>query len=245
MHTTYENRTRAAAKLRGRPPCPIHLALQTLGDRWSLLIIRDMVFDDRRTFGELLAGNPEGIASNILASRLKRLESFGLIGRFAHPVDKRKNILRLSPAAIELVPVLVELGAWGTMHLHADPARSARVMTLLYEGPRFIKAFMHDLAATHSRSRPPFASYRRLAPQTGGPIAQALTAAHAAAMASLAGTAGRPRTGSCAVPRRTSTSGHARAGTSRHRPAGTGSRGSSATGPAGCHPGNPTGPPTP
>jgi DNA-binding HxlR family transcriptional regulator len=60
-----------------RSRCPIHAALQIFGDRWSLLIIRDILFDNRRTFGELFENSPEHIASNILTARLKRLESAG------------------------------------------------------------------------------------------------------------------------------------------------------------------------
>ena len=228
----------------GPPRCGISRALKLLGDRWSLLILRDMVFDNRRTFGELLEHNPEGIASNILDARLKRLEAVGLIWRVPHPVDGRKNILRLTMAAIDLVPTLVELGNWAALYMQPNPAADVRTIELKYGGPQFLQAFLRDLAQTHRHARPPWMSYRRLAPQTGGPIAQALTAAHEAAVATLVERAGRLRTDWSVALRQMWTSDRGPAGTSRHRPAGRGSRGSSGRGPAGCRPENPSGPPS-
>src|SRR5579885_1565888 len=68
-----------------RSGCPINLTLETLGDRWSLIVIRDLMFGDRRHFRQLLARSEEGIASNVLADRLRRLEAAGLVSRRDDP----------------------------------------------------------------------------------------------------------------------------------------------------------------
>ncbi len=85
-------------------------------DRWSLVVIRDMMFSDRRHFGTILKGTPEGIASNTLADRLKHLLEDGLVTRTADPNDKRKIIYSLTEPSIQLVPILIEMGAWERQH---------------------------------------------------------------------------------------------------------------------------------
>ena len=92
--------------------CPINLTLETLGDRWSLIVIRDIMFGNRRHFRELLQRSEEGIASIVLADRLKRLVEAGLLTRGDDPsISRRRSILRR--AAIALVPLLAHMGAWG------------------------------------------------------------------------------------------------------------------------------------
>ncbi|HEX5263440.1 MAG TPA: helix-turn-helix domain-containing protein, partial [Phenylobacterium sp.] len=73
-----------------RSGCPINLTLETLGDRWSLIVIRDLMFGNRRHFRELLMQSEEGIASNILAARLKQLQATGLVSRRDDPSHKQK-----------------------------------------------------------------------------------------------------------------------------------------------------------
>jgi DNA-binding HxlR family transcriptional regulator len=153
--------------------CPIAAALQVLGDRWSLTLVRDMMFDQRRTFGELLRHSHEGIASNILDARLKHLEAAEVIRRVPHPLDRRKNLFQLRPAGIDLLPVLSALGRWGATYVQAGPERYARILDLEHGGPQFMKAFMHELAAKHLRP-PRFQGYLKLAPQAG-PNALALS----------------------------------------------------------------------
>ncbi len=103
-----------------RSGCPINLTLEVLGDRWSLIIIRDIMFGNRRHFRELLQHSEEGIASNILADRLKRLMERGLLTRSDDPTHKQKAIYSLTEMAIELVPILAQMGAWGRRHLPAS-----------------------------------------------------------------------------------------------------------------------------
>ena len=93
-------------------------ALDIVGDRWCLLILRDLMFTEKRTYSELLLSE-EGIATNILAARLLRLEENGIIRKSAHPTDGRKSIYLLTEKGIGLLPVLIELNFWMAEH---DPA---------------------------------------------------------------------------------------------------------------------------
>jgi DNA-binding HxlR family transcriptional regulator len=89
------------------------------GDRWSLIVIRDLMFGNRRHFRELLTRSEERIASNILADRLTRLEKAGLVSRRDDPSHKQKVIYSLTEASIALVPLLAHMGGWGLRHTHA------------------------------------------------------------------------------------------------------------------------------
>ncbi len=104
-----------------RSQCPISFALDILGDRWTLLVIRDLVFAGKRHFRDFLA-SPEKIASNILASRLRSLEARGIVSRRPDPASARKVIYELTRKGIDLIPVLLELIRWGATH---DPRTGA------------------------------------------------------------------------------------------------------------------------
>lgn len=95
-----------------RSGCPINLSLEVFGDRWSLIILRDMIFGGRRHFRELLNHSMEGIASNILADRLKRLVELGMLTKADDPSHKQKAIYSLTEMSITLVPIMAQLGAW-------------------------------------------------------------------------------------------------------------------------------------
>lgn len=137
-----------------RSGCPINLALEVLGDRWSLVIIRDMMFGNRRHFRVLLRESMEGIASNILADRLKRLEAAGLISRADDPSHKQKTLYSLTEKAIQLVPLLVTMGAWGRKHLPVTPELSIRNRLLEEGGPEMWEQFMAELRVTHLGATP-------------------------------------------------------------------------------------------
>jgi DNA-binding HxlR family transcriptional regulator len=100
---------------RHRSDCPISYALDLVGDKWTLIVLRDLMFPRKRHFQELL-DSPEKIASNILASRLKLLENAGLITRTADPVHARRVIYAPTAKALDLLPVLLEMLLWGTKH---------------------------------------------------------------------------------------------------------------------------------
>ena len=111
--------TKASASRQRRSRCPISIALELLGDAWSLLIVRDLMFKDRRTYNDFLTGG-EGIASNILADRLRKLETAGVIEKRLDPGDGRRFVYRLSPKGMDLGPVLVELVIWSARHESTD-----------------------------------------------------------------------------------------------------------------------------
>lgn len=102
-----------------RSGCPISVALEAFGDPWSLLIVRDLMFKGRRTFNEFLSAE-EGIASNILADRLQRLEASGIVVKRRDPADARRIFYRLTDKGIELAPVLIELVVWSARHERTD-----------------------------------------------------------------------------------------------------------------------------
>ena len=101
--------------LRRRSGCPLNASVEMLGDRWSLLIIRDMMLRGFRTYKEFL-DSFEGIATNILADRLRSLEDHGIIAAAQDPSDRRKRIYRLTPKGIDLAPVLTEMVLWAAAH---------------------------------------------------------------------------------------------------------------------------------
>lgn len=132
-----------------RSGCPINLTLEMLGDRWSLVVIRDVMFGNRRHYRELLNQSDEGIASNILADRLKRLVASGLLSRRDDPSHKQKAIYSLTEPSIQLVPLLAQMGAWGRRHTPVSPELSIRAEILEEGGPPLWQAFMDELRHLH------------------------------------------------------------------------------------------------
>ena len=138
-----------------RSGCPINLTLETLGDRWSLIVIRDVMFGNRRHYRELLNQSEEGIASNILADRLKRLTEAGLLTRRDDPSHAQKAIYSLTEPAIQLVPLLAQMGAWGRRHRPVSEELSIRAELLEEGGPALWDTFMEELRAMHLGARKP------------------------------------------------------------------------------------------
>ena len=132
-----------------RSGCPINLTLETIGDRWSLIVIRDIMFGNRRHFRVLLNESEEGIASNILADRLKRLLEAGLLSKADDPSHKQKAIYSLTEKAIQLVPLLAHMGAWGRRHLPVTRELSVRAELLEEGGPKLWDEFMDELRVLH------------------------------------------------------------------------------------------------
>lgn len=133
----------------GRSGCPINLTLEILGDRWSLIVLRDMMFGNRRHFRELLSKSDEGIASNILADRLKRLVENGLISRRDDASHKQKGIYSLTEMGIALVPVFAAMGDWGRRFLPVTEEMSIRADLLAEGGPALWERFMAELRFLH------------------------------------------------------------------------------------------------
>jgi len=101
-----------------RSTCIIASALDLIGDKWSLLIIRDMLMDKKKTFKELLASD-EGFATNLLSSRLKLLESIGLITKRKLPENKKENIYLLTEKGMDLAPMILEIVVWSDKYVRA------------------------------------------------------------------------------------------------------------------------------
>ncbi|MCF7982100.1 MAG: helix-turn-helix transcriptional regulator [Pseudomonadales bacterium] len=95
-----------------RSSCPVNFSLELFGDKWSLLIVRDMLFRQLQNYGDFLS-SPERISTNILANRLKQLEGNGLIQKFPDPSDRKKYIYLLTEKGEDLLPVLLEMIRWG------------------------------------------------------------------------------------------------------------------------------------
>ncbi|MES2102611.1 MAG: helix-turn-helix domain-containing protein [Pseudomonadota bacterium] len=95
--------------------CPVNFALETFGDAWSLLIVRDIVFWGKRTYGEFLDSS-EGIATNVLATRLAHLEQRGVLSKGPHETDKRKDVYSLTEKGLGLIPILLEMSGWSAQY---------------------------------------------------------------------------------------------------------------------------------
>ena len=116
-----------------RSGCPLNASVEMLGDRWSLLVIRDMMLRGSKTFKEFLGGY-EGIATNVLADRLKKLEAYGIIRAEQYRKDGRKQIYRLTEKGIDLAPVLTEMVLWAAEHEETENPGLVRMMKKDREG---------------------------------------------------------------------------------------------------------------
>ncbi|MCT1551258.1 winged helix-turn-helix transcriptional regulator [Brevibacterium casei] len=130
-----------------RSGCAINAAVEVLGDAWSLIVLRDIVFGDRRHFRELLTQNNEGIASNILADRLRRLVAEGLLTRSDAPRGQRVTYT-LTEAGIQTVPVMVALGSWGMSHRETSPELTIRAR-ILADSPDLVADLIDELREVH------------------------------------------------------------------------------------------------
>jgi DNA-binding HxlR family transcriptional regulator len=98
-----------------RSNCPINFVLETFGDRWTLLIVRDLMFKGKHSFGEFLESG-EKISTNILADRLKRLEAHGIISKSVASTNRSKLIYEFTPKGRDLLPIMMEITAWSAKH---------------------------------------------------------------------------------------------------------------------------------
>ncbi len=131
-----------------RSGCAINVAVEVLGDPWAMLVLRDVMFGGRRHFRELLAGSEEGIASNVLSSRLKRLTAQGLLSRAEARRGQRASY-SLTEAGIQALPIMVALGNWGLAHRDGDRRLRVRAELLRDGGPEFLDELMDELREQH------------------------------------------------------------------------------------------------
>ncbi len=138
----------------GRSACPLNMSLELIGDRWTLLILRDMVFNDRRHFRELLANSKESIASNVLASRLQALTDAGIVTRESHDGHKQKIVYSLTDRGVELLPAMIQLGAWGARNTPAVASIGLWFEIASEAGPGVWQELMDELRARHRLHAP-------------------------------------------------------------------------------------------
>ena len=132
-----------------RSGCPINLSLEVIGDRWSLIVLRDIIFGGKRHFNDLVRRSEEGITPKTLTDRLARLEAAGLVTRSPDPEHKQRSIISLTEAGIALLPVLVALTNFGLEHLPVAPRFLGRSRAIRAGGDAFITAFTAELRAEH------------------------------------------------------------------------------------------------
>ena len=131
-----------------RSGCAINAAVEVMGDPWAMLVLRDIMFGNRRHFSQLMAGSEERIATNILASRLRQLVEAGLLSRDAARRGQR-SAYSLTEAGIQVLPVMVALGNWGLDHREGERRLRVRAELLRDGGPELVAAMMDELREVH------------------------------------------------------------------------------------------------
>ena len=127
-----------------RSECPISCSLDVWGDKWSLLIIRDLMFKKECTYGDFLKSD-EKIATNILASRLQTLEENGVIDKLNHPDSKAKVLYRLTQKGIDLLPIMIEINLWAEKYSSIPEDRKAILKEVKKDKEKFIKSWIKEL----------------------------------------------------------------------------------------------------
>jgi len=127
-----------------RSDCPISSSLDIWGDKWSLLIVRDLMFSKQCTYGDFLKSG-EKIATNILAARLQMLEENGIITKLDHPDSKAKVLYRLAQKGIDLLPLMVEINLWADKYCTLSAERKALLNEVKKDKDAFIKTRIKEL----------------------------------------------------------------------------------------------------
>lgn len=136
-------------KIGKRSDCPFSCSLDIWGDKWSLLIIRNLMFYNANTYGEFLKA-PEKIATNILADRLLSLEGAGLISKEEHPGSKAKVLYRLTPMGISLLPVMLEISIWADKYFNISPGVKQIIKQAKKDKEGFVKSLSQQLLEANS-----------------------------------------------------------------------------------------------
>ncbi|MEO7044684.1 MAG: helix-turn-helix domain-containing protein [Ferruginibacter sp.] len=131
-------------KIKKRSDCPVSCSLDIWGDKWSLLIIRDLMFAKECTYGDFLK-SPEGIATNILASRLQSLEKNKMIEKLDHPDSKAKVLYRLTQKSINLLPIMIEINLWAEKYFPIPEERKSLLKVVKKDKAGYIKSMTKEL----------------------------------------------------------------------------------------------------
>lgn len=127
-----------------RSDCPLSCSLDVFGDKWSLLIVRDLLFFKKSTYNDFLK-SAEGIATNILASRLKGLEENGVIEKSEHPDSKAKILYRLTQKGIDLLPIIMEVYIWADNYSTVPADIKATIKEAKQDKDKFVRQVMKEL----------------------------------------------------------------------------------------------------
>lgn len=127
-----------------RSDCPVSCSLDIWGDKWSLLIVRDLMFLKQCTYGDFLKSD-EKIATNILASRLQTLEENGIITKSEHPDSKAKVLYKLTQKGIDLLPVMIEINLWAEKYFTIPAEQKAMLKEVKKDKEAFIKTAKKNL----------------------------------------------------------------------------------------------------
>jgi DNA-binding HxlR family transcriptional regulator len=133
-------------KNKSRSVCPVSNTLELVGDRWTLLIVRDMMFFGRHEYHEFLNAD-EGISTNILAERLKRLTQSGVADWIPHPDDRKRKLYYLTEKGKDLLGLMMEIVMWGGEHLEASAPARPKVRRVQRSPARFRRKVLKDLSA--------------------------------------------------------------------------------------------------
>lgn len=117
-------------QLKTRSSCPISNVLDLFGDKWTLLILRDMIFENKSSYGECTSSD-EKIATNILADRFELLESHGLITKEVSAINRSKFVYSLTEKAIDLIPIIAEMVLWGSKHFEGTSTKPENLLAML------------------------------------------------------------------------------------------------------------------
>ena len=131
-------------KAKKRSDCPVSTSLDIWGDKWSLLIIRDLMFAKECTYGDFLKA-PEGIATNILASRLEVLEENRMIEKLDHPESRAKVLYRLTKKGIDLLPIMIEINLWAEKYFPIPADRKEMLKEVKKDKAAFIRSKTKEL----------------------------------------------------------------------------------------------------
>ena len=131
-------------KAKKRSSCPVSCSLDIWGDKWSLLLVRDLMFAKECTYGDFLK-SAEGIATNILASRLQTLEENKIIEKLDHPDSKAKVLYRLTRKGIDLLPIMIEINLWAEKYFTIPDDRKAMLKEVKKDKIAFIKSTTKEL----------------------------------------------------------------------------------------------------
>lgn len=137
------------ADTKKRSDCPISCSLDIWGDKWSLLIVRDLMFATQCTYGDFLKAD-EKIATNILASRLQTLEENGIINKSDHPDSKAKVLYKLTQKGIDLLPLMIEINLWADKYYDLPADRKGMLKEVKKDKEKFIKTATKDLKKSSS-----------------------------------------------------------------------------------------------